>query len=121
MDFQRILTNPIVERAYKTAIETGIAVLATTPVADTSSLEKAAITAGATFLSVLWNGITSQAAKRKDAKLSLLQATLDAAVDAVSGSDEVETLAKMHTNGLISDAELVAKVDAAAPKVDNAP
>lgn len=77
-----ILTNPIVERAYKTAIETGIAAAATTPVASTSTLEKVLVTAVATFLSVLWNGIVTAKAARTGSKLTALQAAIDTAVSA---------------------------------------
>ena len=76
-----LLTNPIVERAYKTAIEAGITAAATTPVASTSVALKVVFMAGATFLSVLWNGIETAAATRKGSKLSALQAAIDAAVN----------------------------------------
>lgn len=75
-----ILTNPLVERALKTAVETGIATAAVTPVASTSTIEKVLVTAGATFLSVLWNGIIQAYTTRKGNKLTALQVAIDAAV-----------------------------------------
>lgn len=78
---KNLLANPIVERAYKTAVETGIAAAATTTVVSTSTVEKVLVTAGATFLSVLWNGLVSAYETRKGVKLTALQTAIDAAVN----------------------------------------
>lgn len=79
---KELFDNPVVERAAKTAVETGIAAAATTSVISTSSIEKVLVTAGATFLSVLWNGIEKAVAARKDTKLTALETAIESAVNA---------------------------------------
>ena len=82
MSLTAFLSNPVVERAYKTAIEAGITAAATTPVASTSVELKIVFTVGATFVSVLWNSAGAAVAKSKNTKLTALAEAIDAAVNA---------------------------------------
>ena len=80
MTVQQDLSNPIVERAVKTFIETGAAQLALTTQISTSSVEKLVASAAAAALSVLWNGAQAWLATHKASKAAAFETAVAAAV-----------------------------------------
>lgn len=75
--------NPTVERAYKTFVEASAAqaALYTTVVPNSPGVKTAAaVSAGSTLLSILWNTLLSFVSARQAAKLTALANAIDQAV-----------------------------------------
>lgn len=84
MVITRFIKNPIVERAYKTFVEitAAQAALYGTVVPDSPGVKaSAAISTGATVVSLVWNGALLWFTKTRSAKLDALAAAIDAIVD----------------------------------------
>jgi hypothetical protein len=82
---QAASTNPVIERAFKTFVEVtaGQAAVYTTLVPAAPDLKvSAAVSLGATALSVGWNLLIAWATKTKSARLDRIAAAIDKAVDA---------------------------------------
>ncbi len=82
MSLLTFLGQPVVNRAYKTFVQVSaaqVALLGTGKI-DYPLVEGAAMTLGATALSVLWNGTEAAVAKRKASNLAKLAAAIDQAV-----------------------------------------
>ena len=74
-------SNPVVERALKTFVETVAVAFASTPVHTTATLFKVGLAAGATFLSVVINTSQAALATHKATKLSKLQVLIASAAE----------------------------------------
>ena len=74
-------SNPVVERAFKTIVETVAIAFASTPVHTTATVFKVGLAAGATFLSVVIYTSQAALATHKATKLSKLQALIASAAE----------------------------------------
>ena len=93
-------SNPVVERAFKTFVETAAITLASTPVHTTSSIFKVVLTVGATFLSVVINTTQTALATHKATKLTQLQTLVAAAAeDIVKARSAAQTKAQVPQEG----------------------
>jgi hypothetical protein len=78
-----LASNDTVERAYKTFLEVSAAQAAayTTIVPNSPGVKTSAlVSAGATFLSIVWNALKTWVANSKNAKLAALADAIDKAV-----------------------------------------